>query len=69
MSIQKNTHQLKRKNSRFVMKTEHDVSSWILSNKKDIALLSGLDHHIPTKSNYVAIGVEFEQNNEGLLRY
>ena len=39
-----------------------------MSNEEYNALSFGLDHHIPTKSEDVAIEVEFKQFYQGLLR-
>ena len=39
-----------------------------MSNEEYNTLSFGLDHHIPTKSEDVAIEVEFKQFYQGLLR-
>ena len=52
----------------YIKHTVHNFSSYVLSNEEYTALSFGLDHHIPTKSKYVATEVEFEQFYQGLLR-
>ena len=42
----------------YVKHTVCNFSSYVLSNEEYTALWFGLDHHIPTKSKDVAIGVQ-----------
>ena len=51
----------------YIKHTVHNFSSYIMSNEEYNTLSFGLDHHIPTKSEDVAIEVEFEQFYQGLL--
>ena len=52
----------------YIKHTVHNFSSYVMSNKEYNAPSFGLDHHIPTKSEDVAIEVEFKQFYQGLLR-
>ena len=44
------------------------MSSYELTDDEKIALSFGLDHHIPTNINHVAIQSEFEQFYQGLVK-
>ena len=52
----------------YIKHTVHNFSSYVMSNEEYIVRSFGLDHHTPTKSEDVAIEVEFEQFYQGLLR-
>ena len=39
----------------------HNFSSYVLSHEEEIALLHGLDQHIPSNLNKTDIEAEFEQ--------
>ena len=52
----------------YIKHTVHNFSSYVMSNEEYNALSFGLDHHIPTKSEDVAIEVQFTQFYQGLLR-
>ena len=55
------------KHSTCIKHTVHNFSSYALSDKEYKALSFGLDHHIPTSSNYNAAETEFELFDQNIL--
>jgi len=53
---------------RYVKQTVTNLSSYQLTEKEKKALSFGLDHHIPSKKNKMAIQTEFERFYQSLLR-
>ena len=52
----------------YIEHTLHNFSSHVLSNDEHIAHLFGLDQHVPTKSEDVAIDMKLEQFYQDLLK-
>ena len=46
--------------SMYIKHTVHNFSSYVLSDEEYNPLSYGLDHHIPTSSNYNGVKTEFE---------
>ena len=65
---QETTNYVDERKRSYVKHTVQNFSSYVLSNEEYTARSFGFDHHIPIKSKYVVIEVEFEQFYQGWLR-
>ena len=62
---QETTNYVDERKRSYVKHTVQNFSSYVLSNEEYTARSFGFDHHIPIKSKYVVIEVEFEQFYQG----
>ena len=58
--IKREENHFETKSSMDIKHTFHNFFSYVLSDEDYKALSYGLDHHIPTSSNYNTVETEFE---------
>ena len=58
--IRREENHFETKSSMDIKHTVHNFFSYVLSDEDYKALSYGLDHHLPTSSNYNAVETEFE---------